>query len=240
MKVPAILIEGASDNNQAADLVVRYRIDGTTDWSYQSAPVGLGGILITGVVPDTLYNVELGYRSVDGIEPTSWTAFGDVTPDLPDIDTPDIELEAAAERDQQVQVNGWGGTGALSIAYDGGGVGSTYTQLDEYAFTYGGTGAVFVQWHGMVQWQANSAKKIWMYLCVDGAPFYSGFEQGYEIRQEHNGNQNNLTTTVVLSANLTGLSTAAHTIEIYGKCTSNANMPYLDIGSTTKFEIGKR
>lgn len=242
MKVPAILIYGASDNNQAADLVVRYRIDGTTDWSYQSAPVGLGGILVTGVVPDTLYNVELGYRSVDGIEPTSWTAFGDVTPDLPEIETPDILDEAVTILTQQTQSNGFGGGGAIGIAYRTAAF-TTFTQLDEYTFSYSGFGAIQMQWTGLLQWQRNASSRVLFFICLDQTPTYafgaySGF-QGDPI--EYQGNQNALTVPAVLPINFSGISSGTHTVSIWAQSVENtATIPVLGVGSTFLDITGKK
>jgi hypothetical protein len=246
-ETPVIFIEGDSDSVEASDLLVYYRVDGSgDDWEVASWPVTAEKRAIATVGAASDYEIEYGYRSVRGSISETRTpdvalaTTGDLIPQDDTVSTVKIVDEAVTEGlDQQVQVNGWGNTGGISIAYEGAS-GTTYTQLDEYAFTYGGVGTAMVEWKGLVQWQANSAKTIKMYLCVDGAPFISGFEQGFEVRQVHNGALNNLTTTVVLTTNLTGLSAGAHTIEIYGKCDSNANMPYLDVGSTTQFEVNKK
>lgn len=93
--IPALLIEGSTDSTDAADLVVRYRKDGDTDWNYTSAPVGLGRVLITGLASETLYNVEIGYRSILGVEPTAWTALDDTLTGQFTVETPDIVVGAA-------------------------------------------------------------------------------------------------------------------------------------------------
>jgi hypothetical protein len=247
-ETPAVFITGTVDSVEAADLLVRYRVDGSGDpWEYAAWPVTADKMAIATVGPVADYEIEYNYRSVRGAVGETWTpdvalaTTGDLLPQDDSISTVKIVDEAVTEaRDQQVQIGGWGGGGTIPINYQGAG-GDTYTQLDEYAFTYGGEGVVRVLWIGCVQWQANSSKTIKTYLCVDGAPSITlGFESGYEIFQTYNGNQNALTSTIAMAANLTGLSVGAHTIEIYGKCDSSSNTPLLDIGAITQFEIGKK
>lgn len=247
-ETPVIFIDGAVDSVEASDLLVRYRVDGSGDpWEYASWPVTADKMAIATVGPAADYEVEYNYRSVRGPVGETWTpdvslaTTGNLIPQDDSITTVKVVDEAITEgRDQQVQVGGFGGVGAITIAYQGGGA-NVYTQLDEYSFTYGGEGVAQVLWIGCVQWQANSSKTIKTYLCVDGAPSITlGYESGFEIVQTYNGNQNALTSTIAMAASLTGLSPGAHTIKIYGKCDSSSNQPYLDVGAITKFEIGKK
>lgn len=238
-QIPALVISGTCDSVEAADLLVRYRIDGTTDWSQASIPVNTGDLTITSVLPSTTYNVEVAYRSVRGVQ-SDWLALDDVTTDLLQVDTPDIVDGAVTEFDQQVQVSGFGGGGPILIAYEGAGH-NVYTLLDEYTFTFNGVGTAQIQWSGRMRWQANSAKKVWLFLTIDTAPSWTGtVDDDYLIIADYEGNQNVLTTTAVMSVNLTGLSVGSHTLGVYGKCDSNANQPLLAEGATTRYQLGKK
>lgn len=69
--IPAVVLEGASDNPNAAQLLVQYRVDGATDWiSWPSVPLPGEGVAIrveiTGVTADTDYEVQVAYRSARG------------------------------------------------------------------------------------------------------------------------------------------------------------------------------
>jgi len=246
-EIPVIYIAGASDSVEAADLFVRYRIDGASDWEIAAWPVDAPKMAIPALAPIADYEIEYAYRSVRGAVSETWTpdagglvTTGDLVPMDDSVTTPKIVDEAVTEGlDLQIQIDAWGGGGGISIAWQGSGT-DTYTQLDEYAFTYGGEGTVLVTWTGLIQWTVNSGRWARLYLCVDGAPVLAVFESGYEMTQRYDGSANNSSDTAVLSANLSGLSAGAHTIEIYGKSSQSTGMPYLDVGSTTRFEVVKK
>lgn len=81
--IPGLIVEGASDNAHAAELLIRYKPNGGADWVYWP-PVALPGVgeavrvEITGVTPETTYEVETAYRSPRGV-PSAWTAEGTAT-----------------------------------------------------------------------------------------------------------------------------------------------------------------
>lgn len=77
--VPAIIVTGSPDSAEAARVVVRYRKNGTTDWSYEPlADTYPAREEITSVAPNTVYNVQVGYKNAQGDE-GPWLALANVT-----------------------------------------------------------------------------------------------------------------------------------------------------------------
>lgn len=78
--IPAIVVEGDSDNEYAADLIVRYKVSGG-DWAYKIASLRTDDpvrVEITSVTPGTAYDVECAYRSGRGVT-SEFTSLGTET-----------------------------------------------------------------------------------------------------------------------------------------------------------------
>lgn len=79
--VPAILVSGVRDRNDATGLIVRYTLKNTTDWfvlptlNLTDEPAQTA---TTAVRPDTEYTVEVAYVDADGTM-SAWRSLGDVT-----------------------------------------------------------------------------------------------------------------------------------------------------------------
>lgn len=78
---PTLLLDGSSDNPNAKDLLIRYRVVGDPDWIYWPAvdasqdPIV---VEITGVDGGSTYEVQTAYRSARGAVSATWTAEGSV------------------------------------------------------------------------------------------------------------------------------------------------------------------
>ena len=75
---PAIQISGTIDNPNAASVVVRYRVDGATDWQAWpkiAASDALLTIDISSVAAGETYEAEISYVSTRGVQ-SDWTALG--------------------------------------------------------------------------------------------------------------------------------------------------------------------
>ena len=258
--VPSLVITGAVPSTvNIAKIIVEYKTVAGSTWikagEYDPDTVQVD---LSGLTAATSHTARLTYRNVYGVTgssqvltatPTTGTvAGGGITPDT--VDTTQLADDAVTTvkvlndqitlMDTQVQTTGYGGGGTITIAYDA--AMTTFTQLDRYDFTYDGTGDITLDWFGLIQWQANAARSIYLYLTLDGQPIYiAGNDTNYVTRLNYQGNQNALTIPALISGTFTGLSTGSHYIEIYAKAiTSGANQPYCDVGATTKQFVGKK
>lgn len=77
--IPSIVITGFADNPFAAYVLVRYRVVGAAVWSYWPAVAASADrIEITGLLPDTDYEIEIAYRTSAGVQ-SAWVSLGTVT-----------------------------------------------------------------------------------------------------------------------------------------------------------------
>jgi len=250
-EIPVIYITGTVDSVEAADLVVRYRIDTgspASDWEYVAFPVDAPKMPIPAIAPITDYEIEYAYRSVRGAVSETWTAdaggfvtTGDLIPMDDSVTTPKIVDENVTILEQQTRSTGFGGAGAIFIPWQGAG-NDVFTQLDEYTFTYSGEGSITIEWTGKIEWQRNAATHLKFFVSLDESPTFTGSYGGFEgdivIYQ---GNQNALSSVVILPINLSGLSVGSHTLEIWAQTEENtANVPYLDTGATFKEFVSKK
>lgn len=160
---------------------------------------------------------------------------------LAQVDTAQIVDNAVTDQSVQVRTTGYGGAGQITIAYSVASGTPAYTKVDEFTFTYDGTGDVGIIWTGLLQWTANAARNTAMFLCLDRVPEYSAGDTLYDVIQQQYGSANSSTGTVVMGINCTGLSAGSHTVGIYGRGKTNAaNQPYLDTSAIFTMIKGKK
>ncbi len=160
---------------------------------------------------------------------------------LDQVNTAQIVDNAVTDQVVQLRPTGFGGAGQITVPYSVTFGASAYTKVDEFVFTYDGSGDVGIVWIGLLQWQANAGRETAMLLCLDQTPFYNGQDNGYDVLQRYYGNANNSTATVVLGINGTGLTVGSHTVSIYGRGKVNAsNQPYIDVNAITMQTRGKK
>lgn len=246
---PAIVVTGASDRAEAANLLVRYRPVGATDWLTVSSPATVSTVYLPAVGAISDYEVEYAYESIRGIESTTWTpdAAGTVTTgalvpmDL-SVTTEKIVDENVTIAEQQTRFSGFGGAGQIFVPYEGAGH-NVFTQLDEYVFDYVGEGSTQIEWQGKVEWQSNATTWLKFFVSLDETPTYafgtySGFQGDIVIYQ---GNSDALSTLVVLPITLSGLTVGSHTLSIWAQTYQNTlYVPYLDVGATFKEFVSKK
>lgn len=257
--VPSFVITGAVPVGvNAGKIVVEHKSNAGATW----IPLGefspdTTRIEELGITANTAWVARMAYRNIQGAL-GAWLTFGSVTSgyvagggvaagtidttQLADdaVETAKVLNDAVTVQDTQTHTAGWGGGGAIVLVYDA--TGATYTQVDEYTFSYDGTGDVTIAWFGLLQWQANAARQARMFMCLDQTPAFSGgVDTQYQVLSDYNGNQNALTSTVALIKTFSGLSVASHTIKIYGKATlTGGNQPYVDVNPFTQRMTGKK
>lgn len=298
-ETPAIFITGTVDSVEATDIIVRIRLDGSSDdWEYHSWPVTADRMAIATVGALSDYEVQYNYRSVRGSVGESWTpdtgvaTTGDLLPQdgsvsavklqdnsvgetklqdasvaeakLQDASVGEVKLQASSVstgkmadgsiitqkiQDEQVTVltqqtrpSGFGGGGAIGIAWRTAAF-TTFTKLDEYVFDYSGEGAIQMLWTGLIQWQRNASSRVLFFICLNQTPTYSfgayGNFQGDPI--EYQGNQDALTVPAILPINLSGLTPGSNTLSIWGQSVENtATIPILGVGSAFLDITGKK
>lgn len=257
--IPGVVLTGAVPSTAGvAKVFVEYKKNADSTW----IPVGeftpdTVRVEVPGLTANTSYDVGVTYRNLQGAlgarltesaTTTGYVAGAGVatgtidTTQLADdaVETVKVLNDAVTIQDTQAHTNGWGNSGAITVAYDA--AMNVYTQVDEYTFSYAGTGDVTIEWIGLLQWQANAARQVRMFLCLDETPAYTaGNDTTYQVMSIYNGNQNALTATVALAKTFTGLSTGSHTIKIYGKAMlTGASQPNIDVAPFTKMMVGKK
>jgi hypothetical protein len=66
--IPAITITGTADDQRAVEIIVEYRVHGTTDWIlWATGPATQTSFTITGLDANQTYDISIRYRSVLGV-----------------------------------------------------------------------------------------------------------------------------------------------------------------------------
>lgn len=132
--------------------------------------------------------------------------------------------------ESQYSPSGYGGFGTRDISYSTS-TGSACTLIDFFTVSVSGEGSVTVQWAGVVQWTRNVGVHVDIWLYRDST------QMG---KQTHNGNANNMTSTVVMGGDVT-LTAGSHTFYVYARCQeSGSPVPYLDVGAQFLVWEGKK
>lgn len=236
--VPSFTITGAVPPSvTVGKIVVEHKSNAGSDWK----PIGEFSPDTTkieefGITADTSWIARMKYRSALGVLGDTWFTFaspitsgaatisgqGDLAV-LDQVDTPEIINNAATLFEDQYSPSGYGGLGTRDVAYSTS-TGSATTLLDEFTVTTSGVGTVTVVWFGVLQWTRNVGVHVDVWLYSDTTD---------KAKQTHNGNANNMTSTIVLSTSIDVLSAGSHTFYVYGRCDASATpVPYIDVGAS--------
>lgn len=255
--VPAIVAtlgSGQSHRANAVNLLFEYKKAADSVWIVGYAGPIVDRVEILALAQGTSYDVRVSYGYSEAGAFTDPRVEGPVTTGtiianevynqgdlatLDDVDTPQIVPGAVTSSDVQIRTSGYGGVGLINIPYSVTAPSSAgYTKVDSYTFSYTGDGYILIEWHGVLQWNANAARSTNMFLCLDQTPYLltgGVVDSQYDAMQTYKGNGNSQSSTVILSKAFTGLSVGSHTIDIYGRgTTSGSNQPDLDINAATK------
>lgn len=67
-QVPAIIVTGESDDPNATNIIVEYRLAGIVEWSPEEFPASRKRLEIKGLVSEATYQVRVRYRTIRGLE----------------------------------------------------------------------------------------------------------------------------------------------------------------------------